>query len=76
MEHNGLKIITKRGYIVAEFYLKCFNKLNRSHYQANEVWLENDFCEGCAEWRPCVIDLHPKPPLRRLMDWFCSLFHK
>lgn len=31
---------------MAEFCLKCFNELNGIDYQANEVWLEEDFCEG------------------------------
>jgi len=53
---------------MAEFCLKCFNELNRTNYQANEVWLEEDFCESCADWRPCVVDLRPKHFLRRLMD--------
>ena len=34
---------------MAEFCLKCFNEMNGTHYEASEVWLEEDFCEGCAE---------------------------
>ena len=55
---------------MAEFCLKCFNELNDTDYQTNEVWLEEDFCEGCAVWQPCVVDLRPKPLFVRLVDFF------
>ena len=61
---------------MAEFCLKCFNELNGTNYQASEVWLEEDFCEGCADWRPCVVELRPKPPLRRLYESIRRLFNK
>lgn len=53
---------------MAEFCLKCFNELNGSDYTASEVWLEDDFCEGCGEWKPCVCELRPKPLLWRLFS--------
>ncbi len=53
---------------MAEFCLDCFNKLNRTKYTKSEVWLETDFCEGCAEWKPCIVDLRPKPFLLWLFD--------
>ena len=46
---------------MAEFCLKCFNELNDTNYTKSEVCLEEDFCEGCAEWKPCVMELYPKP---------------
>ena len=46
---------------MAEFCLKCFNKMNGTHYPEDKVWLEEDFCEGCGEWKPCVYRLYPKP---------------
>ena len=61
---------------MAEFCLKCFNELNRTNYQAGEVWLEEDFCEGCADWRLCVIELRPKPLFWRLVDGVRGLFRK
>jgi len=61
---------------MAEFCLKCFNELNGTDYQSNEVWLENDFCEGCGNRRPCVIKLRPKPLLRRTVDLIWRLFPK
>lgn len=54
---------------MAEFCLKCFNELNGTDYQANEVWLEDDFCEGCGDWKPCVFELRPKPLLWRLVGY-------
>lgn len=59
---------------MAEFCLKCFNELNGSDHQTSEVWLEEDFCEGCAAWRPCVVGLRPKPLCWRLVDRLRELF--
>ena len=61
---------------MAEFCLKCFNDFNGTNYQTHEVWLEKDFCEGCADWRPCVVDLRPKPLSWQLLDLVRGLFHK
>ena len=58
---------------MAEFCLKCFNEMNGTNNKANEVWLEEDFCEGCADWRPCVVELRPKPLLWRLVDGIRNL---
>jgi hypothetical protein len=46
---------------MAEFCLDCFNDLNGTDYSNKEVWLANDFCEGCGKWKPCVLDLKPNP---------------
>lgn len=59
---------------MAVFCLKCFNELNGTDYNANEIWLQEDLCEGCANWRPCVIELYPKPLLWRLVDFVRGLF--
>lgn len=61
---------------MAEFCLKCFNELNGTNYQPNQVWLEEDFCEGCADWRPCIVLLRPKPLLLRLTDCITHVFTK
>ncbi len=37
---------------MAEFCLECFNCMNGT---AKEVWLEEDLCEECAVWKPCVM---------------------
>ena len=61
---------------MAEFCLKCLNEMNGTHYEASEVWLEEDFCEGCADWQPCVVDLRPKPLPLRLVDFVLNLFRR
>lgn len=40
---------------MAEFCLDCFNRLNRTDYKESDVELDEDFCEGCGTWKPCVI---------------------
>ncbi len=48
---------------MAEFCLDCFNE-----YFADEkvteadVLMEEDLCEGCGEWKPCVIRLRRRSP--------------
>ena len=69
-------IISLGGYAMAEFCLKCFNELNGTDYKGSRVWLEEDFCEGCANWRPCVMELRPKPIIWRLFDLVQGLFFK
>ena len=54
---------------MAEFCLDCFNKMNGTHYKENQVWLEEWLCEGCAEWKPCVMQLYPKPIICRIVDF-------
>ena len=61
---------------MAEFCLKCFNEVNGTDYKANEVWLEENFCEGCASWKPCIMELTPKPLFRRLISRIFDLFQK
>ena len=55
--------------IMAEFCLDCFNRMNGTHYKENQVWLEDCLCEGCAEWKPCVMQLYPKPIIWRIVDF-------
>ena len=59
---------------MAEFCLKCFNTPNGTDYKAHQVWLEEDLCEGCGEWKPCVMELQPKPLILRAADWMKNLF--
>lgn len=40
---------------MAEFCLKCFNKMNATGYTEKDVILEDNLCEGCGEIKPCVI---------------------
>lgn len=58
---------------MAEFCLKRFNKLNHTRYREEEIILEEDFCEGCGCWKPCVMALHPPnfwQRLRKAMDQY------
>ena len=61
---------------MAEFCLKCLNELDGTDYIPCEALLEEDFCEGCGDWRPCVVRLRPKPFLRRLVNWSRGLSRK
>ena len=61
---------------MAEFCLKCFNELNDTDYKESQVWLEEAFREGCANWRPCVMGLRPKPLIWRLFDLVRDLFRR
>lgn len=58
---------------MAEYCLKCFNELNGTDYRPNEVWLEEDFCEGCGDWRLCVMEFRHKRLLRQLFALFREL---
>ena len=64
------------GSVMAEFCLKCFNEINETNDQENEVWLEENFCQGRADWRLCVIELRPKPMVWRLLDVVRRLFQR
>jgi len=61
---------------MAEFCLDCFNKLHGCDYSEAQVCLEDDFCEGCAQWKPCVVELYPKPVFQQLCDKLRQLFKK
>ena len=58
---------------MAEFCLKCFNKVNGTDFTSAQVWLKRDYCESCGDWKLCVIALRPKPLLWRLVDAVRSL---
>lgn len=49
--------------------MDCFNRMNGTHYKEKQVWLEEYLCEGCAEWKPCVMQLYPKPIICRIVDF-------
>lgn len=56
---------------MAEFCLDCINRKRRKKYTEAEVWVdysELDLCEGCGEWKPCVISFRPKPLREELLD--------
>ena len=55
---------------MAEFCVKCFNELNGTDYKEKDLWTDIDFCEGCGEWKPCIVELRPKPLLWCIIDLF------
>jgi len=41
---------------MAEFCLECFKKIDGDKsLTEDDVILSDDLCEGCGEWKPCVI---------------------
>lgn len=58
------------------YCLDCFNKMNGTNHTETQVWLEENFCEGRAERKPCVVEIRPKPLLLRLVGWLPRLFQR
>ena len=51
-------------------YFSLLPDIERSKYKTEkQVWLEECLCEGCAEWKPCVMQLYPKPIIWRIVDF-------
>ncbi len=44
---------------MSEFCLDCFNKYWGKDIKENEASFAPDYCEGCAEYKPCVIKVLP-----------------
>jgi len=40
---------------MAEFCLDCLNKLDGTNLTEEDVILEDDFCEECGRYVPCVV---------------------
>ena len=59
---------------MAEFCLECFNKFWGKDLTKNQVSLADDFCEGCAEFKPCVIKVYPYFPKNKGFSLFSKLF--
>lgn len=51
---------------MAEFRLACFNSIHHTSYRERDVMLEDDYCEGCGEWKPCVVRLYPPSLFSRI----------
>ena len=58
---------------MAEYCLDCFNELLGTKYRKSEVELDVDFCEGCGEWKPCVVSTARRGLLGWLLDWLFEL---
>lgn len=44
---------------MAEFCLECHNRLYGTDLKEADVELEEDLCEGCGEYKPCVVAERP-----------------
>lgn len=51
---------------MAEFCLECFNEFFDKDFKENEVTLEMDICEGCADIKPCVMAIYPESKIEKL----------
>ena len=55
---------------MAEFYLECFNKyFSDEKLTEKDVVMDDDLCEECGEWKPCVIKIK-----KRLSRILCKVF--
>ena len=55
---------------MAEYCLTCFNRMNQTNYK-KDVWIDDEemsLCEGCGEYKPCIIALQKKNGRRRLAE--------
>lgn len=55
---------------MAEFCLDCFNKLGGTSYTRRDVVLDQDFCEGCGEVKPCVVVLRRRLRIKLAIEDF------
>ncbi len=58
---------------MAEFCLDCMNKYIGSDGKRllySEVDLDIDFCEGCGEWKKCVVGIQRKKKMPDIIKWF------
>ena len=46
---------------MAELCLECFNKYCNKTLTEKDVVMVETLCEGCAEYKPCVIRLRDVP---------------
>ena len=53
---------------MAEFCLKHFNEMFDEELMEKDVVLEEEFCEGCGEMKPCVIALRRKSIFSKLFE--------
>ena len=53
--------------MMAEFCLDCFNKLNGTHYTKGDVIEAYDLCEGCAEYKMCIVRFRGHGPIAQII---------
>lgn len=61
---------------MADFCLKCFNELNNSHYEKEDVIEEFGICEGCGEYKDCVVDLRGYGLIDNIVRLYIRLFKR
>lgn len=57
---------------MAEFCLKCFNELNGTHYTKGDVIEAFDLCEGCTEYKMCIVRFRGHGPIEELIRSFIN----
>lgn len=58
---------------MAEFCLECFNKLNGTHYTKGDVIEDIDLCEGCGEYKKCIVMFRGHGPINVLIRFCINL---
>ncbi len=61
---------------MSEYCLECFNKYWNKSFTEKDVNLVEDFCEGCAKHKPCVISLQNKSRSKLKHKLFLYLLSK
>ena len=60
---------------MAEFCLECFKKIDGDKsLTEDDVILSDDLCEGCGEWKPCVIRVKDKTSRFNIFQFIKDLF--
>lgn len=55
---------------MAEYCLECLNRIHGTGFRKNEVVLMKDLCEGCGEFKPCVVSLRSPLGWERILTAF------
>ena len=58
---------------MAEFCLKCYKKLNGTHYTKGDVIVDYDLCENCGMYKKCIVDFRGHGPIHELIRFCINL---
>lgn len=62
---------------MAEYCLDCYNKyMSEKKLQEKDVIMEDDLCEGCGLWKPCMIVIKERNILTDLKDFIVHMIRK
>ncbi len=54
---------------MAEYCLDCFNQyLSDEKLTEKDVVMDDDLCEACGGWKPCVIKIKKKYIFKRMIQ--------